>query len=241
MASTKCFSQITKNKRGNKVEILEARSVYPNTVYVLLFAANLVLDCVRLSSWAEKKLKYMPRFVFDNYDRVRVGGYMCGAIALLLYTFCDGKGVNVCLDIGIGIFVGIGAFQIGYMRKLYKKTLDIADNVLQKTGIGKSIDDYDFERLMHLDSCMRVHLKGHDDYELKLVANPALSIEQMKTLTTILKLGGLTQDEMTYVADPYNSPKAMEYISSAICSGLPLKDAVIVAEILNFRPDELEK
>lgn len=122
-----------------------------------------------------------------------------------------------------------------------KKTLDIADNVLQKTGIGKSIDDYDFERLMHLDFCMRVHLKGHDDYELKLVANPALSMEQVRTLTAILKLGGLTKDEMTYVADPYNSPKAMEYISSAICSGLPLKEAVMVAEILNFRPDELEK
>ena len=87
---------------------------------------------------------------------------------------------------------------------MYKKTLDIADNVLQKTGIGKSIDDYDFERLMHLDSCMRVHLKGHDDYELKLVANPALSMEQVRTLTAILKLGGLTKDEMTYVADPYN-------------------------------------
>ena len=51
----------------------------------------------------------------------------------------------------------------------------------------------------------------------------------------------VSEDEMTYVADPYNSPKAMEYISSAICSGLPLKEAVIVAEILNFRPDELEK
>ena len=80
--------------------------------------------------------------------------------------------VRLCLDIGIGIFLGIGAFQIGHMRKVYKKTLDIADNVLQKTGIGKSVDDYDFERLMHLDICMRVHLKGHDDYELKLVANP---------------------------------------------------------------------
>ena len=186
-------------------------------------------------------MKYLPCFVFDGYDKVRVEGYMCGAIALLLYTFCDGKGVNVCLDIGIGIFVGIGAFQIGHMIKVYKKTLDIADNVLQKTGIAKSIDDYDFERLMHLDSCMRVHLKGHDDYELKLVANPALSMEQVRTLTAILKLGGLTKDEMTYVADPYNSPKAMEYISSAICSGLPLREAVIVAEIMNFRPDELEK
>ena len=204
--------------------VLEARSVVPTTVYVLFFVANLVLDCVRLSSWAEKKMKYLPCFVFDGYDKVRVEGYMCGAIALLLYTFCDGKGVNVCLDIGIGIFVGIGA-----------------DNVLQKTGIGKSVDDYDFERLMHLDSCMRVHLKGHDDYELKLVANPALSMEQVRMLTAILKLGGLTKDEMTYVADPYNSPKAMEYISSAICSGLPLKEAVIVAEILNFRPYELEK
>lgn len=221
--------------------VLEARSVVPTTVYVLFFVANLVLDCVRLSSWAEKKMKYLPFFVFDGYDKVRVEGYMCGAIALLLYTFCDGKGVNVCLDIGIGIFVGIGAFQIGHMRKVYKKTLDIADNVLQKTGIGKSVDDYDFERLMHLDSCMRVHLKGHDDYELKLVANPALSMEQVRTLTAILKLGGLTKDEMTYVADPYNSPKAMEYISSAICSGLPLREAVIVAEIMNFRPDELEK
>lgn len=108
-------------------------------------------------------------------------------------------------------------------------------------AIGKSVDDYDFERLMHLDFCMRVHLKGHDDYELKLVANPALSMEQVRTLTAILKLGGLTKDEMTYVADPYNSPKAMEYISSAICNGLPLKEAVMVAEILNFRPDELEK
>lgn len=241
MAFTKCFSQITKNKRGNKMEVSEVRNGYLSTVYVLLFVANFVLDRVRLSSWSEKKMKYLPCSIFDSYDIVRAEGYMCGAIALLLYTFCDGKGVNVCLDIGIGIFVGIGAFQIGYMRKLYKKTLDIADNVLQKTGIGKSIDDYDFERLKHLDSCMRVHLKGHDDYELKLVANPALSMEQVRTLTAILKLGGLTKDEMTYVADPYNSPKAMEYISSAICSGLPLKEAVIVAEILNFRPDELEK
>ena len=99
--------------------VLEVRNVYPNTVYVLLFVANLVLDCVRLSSWAEKKMKYLPCFVFDGYDKVRVEGYMCGAIALLLYTFCDGKGVNVCLDIGIGIFVGIGAFQIGHMIKVY--------------------------------------------------------------------------------------------------------------------------
>ena len=37
--------------------VLEVRNVYPNTVYVLLFVANLVLDCVRLSSWAEKKMK----------------------------------------------------------------------------------------------------------------------------------------------------------------------------------------
>ena len=142
------------------------------------------------------------------------------------------------LCIGSNFFVGVFS---PFSHIEYKKTLDIADNVLQKTGIGKSIDDYDFERLMHLDSCMRVHLKGHDDYELKLVANPALSMEQVRTLTAILKLGGLTKDEMTYVADPYNSPKAMEYISSAICNGLPLKEAVIVAEIMNFRPDELEK
>lgn len=221
--------------------ISEVRNVYPNTVYVLLFVANLVLDCVRLSSWAEKKLKYMPCFVFDNYDRVRVGGYMCGAIALLLYTFCDGKGVNVCLDIGVGIFVGIGAFQIRYMRKLHKKILDIAKNILQTTGIGKSIDDFDFERLMHLDACIRVLLKDHDDYELKLVANPALSMEQMRMLTTILMLDSLTKDEIAYIADPYNSPKAMSSIASAICNGLSLKEAVIFAEIMNFRPDELRK
>lgn len=221
--------------------ISEVRNVYPNTVYVLLFVANLVLDCVRLSSWAEKKLKYMPCFVFDNYDRVRVGGYMCGAIALLLYTFCDGKGVNVCLDIGVGIFVGIGAFQIRYMRKLHKKIFDIAKNILQTTGIGKSIDDFDFERLMHLDACIRVLLKDHDDYELKLVANPALSMEQMRMLTTILMLDSLTKDEIAYIADPYNSPKAMSSIASAICNGLSLKEAVIFAEIMNFRPDELRK
>ncbi len=221
--------------------ISEVRNVYPNTVYVLLFVANLVLDCVRLSSWAEKKLKYMPCFVFDNYDRVRVGGYMCGAIALLLYTFCDGKGVNVCLDIGVGIFVGIGAFQIRYMRKLHKKILDIAKNILQTTGIGKSIDDLDFERLMHLDACIRVLLKDHDDYELKLVANPALSMEQMRMLTTILMLDSLTKDEIAYIADPYNSPKAMSSIASAICNGLSLKEAVIFAETMNFRPDELRK
>lgn len=221
--------------------ISEVRNVYPNTVYVLLFVANLVLDCVRLSSWAEKKLKYMPCFVFDNYDRVRVGGYMCGAIALLLYTFCDGKGVNVCLDIGVGIFVGIGAFQIRYMRKLHKKILDIAKNILQTTGIGKSIDDFDFERLMHLDACIRVLLKDHDDYELKLVANPALSMEQMRMLTTILMLDSLTKDEIAYIADPYNSPKAMSSIASAICNGLSLKEAVIFAETMNFRPDELRK
>lgn len=221
--------------------ISEVRNVYPNTVYVLLFVANLVLDCVRLSSWAEKKLKYMPCFVFDNYDRVRVGGYMCGAIALLLYTFCDGKGVNVCLDIGVGIFVGIGAFQIRYMRKLHKKILDIAKNILQTTGIGKSIDDFDFERLMQLDACIRVLLKDHDDYELKLVANPDLSMEQMRMLTTILMLDSLTKDEMTYIADPYNSPKAMSSIASAICNGLSLKEAVIFAETMNFRPEELRK
>lgn len=221
--------------------ISEVRNVYPNTVYVLLFVANLVLDCVRLSSWAEKKLKYMPCFVFDNYDRVRVGGYMCGAIALLLYTFCDGKGVNVCLDIGVGIFVGIGAFQIRYMRKLHKKILDIAKNILQTTGIGKSIDDLDFERLMHLDACIRVLLNDHDDYELKLVANPALSMEQMRMLTTILMLDSLTKDEIAYIADPYNSPKAMSSIASAICNGLSLKEAVIFAETMNFRPDELRK
>ena len=221
--------------------ISEVRNVYPNTVYVLLFVANLVLDCVRLSSWAEKKLKYMPCFVFDNYDRVRVGGYMCGAIALLLYTFCDGKGVNVCLDIGVGIFVGIGAFQIRYMRKLHKKILDIAKNILQTTGIGKSIDDFDFERLMHLDACIRVLLKDHDDYELKLVANPALSMEQMRMLTTILMLDSLTKDEIAYIADPYNSPKAMSSIASAICNGLSLKEAVIFAETMNFRPNELRK
>lgn len=221
--------------------ISEVRNVYPNTVYVLLFVANLVLDCVRLSSWAEKKLKYMPCFVFDNYDRVRVGGYMCGAIALLLYTFCDGKGVNVCLDIGVGIFVGIGAFQIRYMRKLHKKILDIAKNILQTTGIGKSIDDFDFERLMHLDACIRVLLKDHDDYELKLVANPALSMEQMRMLTTILMLDSLTKDEIAYIADPYNSPKAMSSIASAICNGLSLKEAVIFAETMNFRPEELRK
>ena len=221
--------------------VLEARSVYPNTVYVLLFVANLVLDCVRLSSWAKKKMKYLPCFVFDSYDKVRVGGYMCGAIALLLYTFCDGKGVNVCLDIGVGIFVGIGVSQITYMRKLYKKSLDIAKSILQKTGIGKSIDDYDFERLIHLDSCMRVLLKGHDDYELKLVANPDLSMEQVRTLTTILAVNSLTKDEMTYIADPYNSPEAMKRIASAVFSGLPLKEAVIFAETMNFRPDELRK
>lgn len=221
--------------------ISEVRNVYPNTVYVLLFVANLVLDCVRLSSWAEKKLKHMPCFVFDNYDRVRVGGYMCGAIALLLYTFCDGKGVNVCLDIGVGIFVGIGAFQIRYMRKLHKKILDIAKNILQTTGIGKSIDDFDFERLMHLDACIRVLLKDHDDYELKLVANPALSMEQMRMLTTILMLDSLTKDEIAYIADPYNSPKAMSSIASAICNGLSLKEAVIFAETMNFRPEELRK
>lgn len=221
--------------------VLEVRNVYPNTVYVLLFVANLVLDCVRLSSWAEKKLKYMPRFVFDNYDRVRVGGYMCGAIALLLYTFCDGNGVNVCLDIGIGVFIGIGVSQIRHMGKLYKKTLNIAKDILQKTGISKSIDDYDFERLMHLDACMRVLLKDHNDYELKLVANPALSMEQMRMLTTILMLDSLTQDEMTYIADPYNSPKAMSCIASAICNGLSLKEAVIFAETMNFRPEELRK
>lgn len=221
--------------------VLEVRNVYPNTVYVLLFVANLVLDCVRLSSWAEKKLKYMPCFVFDNYDRVRVGGYMCGAIALLLYTFCDGKGVNVCLDIGVGIFVGIGAFQIRYMRKLHKKILDIAKNILQTTGIGKSIDDFDFERLMQLDACIRVLLKDHDDYELKLVANPDLSMEQMRMLTTILMLDSLTKDEIAYIADPYNSPKAMSSIASAICNGLSLKEAVIFAETMNFRPDELRK
>lgn len=221
--------------------ISEVRNVYPNTVYVLLFVANLVLDCVRLSSWAEKKRKYMPCFVFDNYDRVRVGGYMCGAIALLLYTFCDGKGVNVCLDIGVGIFVGIGAFQIRYMRKLHKKILDIAKNILQTTGIGKSIDDLDFERLMHLDACIRVLLKDHGDYELKLVANPALSMEQMRMLTTILMLDSLTKDEIAYIADPYNSPKAMSSIASAICNGLSLKEAVIFAETMNFRPDELRK
>ena len=221
--------------------ISEVRNVYPNTVYVLLFVANLVLDCVRLSSWEEKKMKYLPCFVFDNYDRVRVGGYMCGAIALLLYTFCDGKGVNVCLAIGIGIFVGIGAFQIRYMRKLHKKILDIAKNILQTTGIGKSIDDFDFERLMHLDACIRVLLKDHDDYELKLVANPALSMEQMRMLTTILMLDSLTKDEIAYIADPYNSPKAMSSIASAICNGLSLKEAVIFAETMNFRPDELRK
>ena len=223
------------------MKISEVRNVYPNTVYVLLFVANLVLDCVRLSSWAEKKMKYLPCFVFDSYDKVRVGGYMCGAIALLLYTFCDGKGVNVCLDIGVGIFVGIGVSQIRRMRKLHKKTLGIAKNILQKTGIGKSINDFDFERLMHLDTCIRVLLKDHDDYELKLVANPALSMEQMRMLTTILMLDSLTKDEMTYIADPYNSPKAMSSIASAICNGLSLKEAVIFAETMNFRPDELKK
>ena len=67
MAFTKCFSQITKNKRGNKMEVSEVRNGYLNTVYVLFFVANLVLDCVRLSSWAEKKMIYLPCFLFVCY------------------------------------------------------------------------------------------------------------------------------------------------------------------------------